>query len=95
MNYNLSDEDKKIVKGQFACWQELQGEKKSIAEAEKASKEKVAEVLDCKIGAAGKLFKLLQKKYDGSSEDEDIWTVIDSLFGGSEEEDSEETESEE
>ena len=89
MNYNLSAEDKKKVKGQFSAWLELQDEKKELAEAEKATKETVKDVLDCKLSQVGKLFKLMQKYYNGSAEDEeDIWSVMESIRSSDAEEDS-------
>lgn len=95
MNYNLSAEDKKKVKSQFSAWMEIQDEKKSLAEAEKATKETVKDVLDCKLSQVGKLFKLMQKYYNGSAEDEeDIWSVMESIRSSDAEEvsDSEEEE---
>lgn len=93
MNYNLSAEDKKKVKAQFSAWLELQDEKKELAEAEKATKETVKDVLDCKLSQVGKLFKLMQKYYNGAAEDEeDIWAVIESIRSGDAEEEAEETE---
>lgn len=92
MNYNLSAEDKKKVKAQFSAWLELQDEKKELAEAEKATKETVKDVLDCKLSQVGKLFKLMQKYYNGAAEDEeDIWAVIESIRSGDAEEETEET----
>lgn len=92
MNYNLSAEDKKKVKAQFSAWLELQDEKKELAEAEKATKETVKDVLDCKLSQVGKLFKLMQKYYNGAAEDEeDIWAVIESIRSGDTEEETEET----
>ena len=77
MEYNLTKEDKDIIKAQFSAWQEIQDEKKALSEAEKGSKEKVKEILDCKIGTVGKLFKLMQKRYNGDDEEEDIWSLIE------------------
>lgn len=97
MNYNLNAQDKKLVKAQFSAWLELQDEKKELADAEKAAKEAVKGVLDCKIGQVGKLFKLMQKYYNGAAEDEeDIWAVMENIRSEDEEEDeaSEETEEE-
>lgn len=89
MNYNLSAEDKKKVKNQFSAWMELQDEKKSLAEAEKATKETVKDVLDCNLSQVGKLFKLMQKYYNGSAEEEeDIWSVMESIRSSDAEEDS-------
>ncbi len=95
MEYNLTKEDKDIIKAQFSAWQEIQDEKKALSEAEKGSKEKVKEILDCKIGTVGKLFKLMQKRYNGDDEDEDIWAVLESLSSTSSGDDEEETEEEE
>lgn len=78
MNYNLSAEDKKKVKNQFSAWLEIQDEKKELSEAEKATKETVKDVLDCNLSQVGKLFKLMQKYYNGSAEDEeDIWNLLE------------------
>ena len=94
MEYNLTKEDKDIIKAQFSAWQEIQDEKKSLSEAEKSSKEKVSDILDCKIGVVGKLFKMMQKRYDGSDEDSDLWAVMESLTSASSP-DEDEDESEE
>ena len=91
MNYNLSAEDKKKVKAQFSAWLELQDEKKELAEAEKAAKESVKDILDCKIGQVGKLFKLMQKYYNGAAEEEeDIWAAMESIRSGDTEDEPEE-----
>jgi hypothetical protein len=80
MNYNLSSEDKKKVKTQFSAWLELQDEKKEIAEAEKSAKEAVKDIMECTIGQAGKLFSLMQKKYNAKlSDEEDIWAAMNSI----------------
>ena len=90
MNYNLNAQDKKLVKAQFSAWLELQDEKKELADAEKAAKEAVKNVLDCKIGQVGKLFKLMQKYYNGAAEDEeDIWAVMENIRSGDDEEEDE------
>lgn len=93
MNYNLDAEDKKKVKAQFSAWLELQDEKKEISDAEKATKETVKDVLDCTLGQVGKLFKLMQKYYNGAAEEEeDIWAVVESIRSGDAEEEKEEGE---
>ena len=98
MNYNLNAQDKKTVKAQFSAWLEIQDEKKELADAEKAAKEAVKDILDCKLGQVGKLFKLMQKYYNGAAEDEeDIWAVMESIRSSDsedEEPDIEETEEE-
>lgn len=92
MNYNLNAQDKKKVKAQFSAWLEIQDEKEELKDAEKATKEAVKDVLDCKLGQVGKLFKLMQKYYNGAAEDEeDIWAVIENIRSGDDEEESEET----
>lgn len=48
MNYNLTKEKIKEVKVQFESFLEIQDEKKALAEAEKETKEKVAEIIDGK-----------------------------------------------
>ena len=91
MNYNLSSEDKKKVKAQFSAWLELQDEKKEIAEAEKSAKETVKDIMECTIGQAGKLFSLMQKKYNAKlSDEEDIWAAMNSISNSDDED--EETE---
>lgn len=95
MNYNLSAEDKKKVKNLFNSWMEVQDEKKALSEAEKDTKETVKDILDCKLSQVGKLFKLMQKYYNGSAEEEeDIWSVMESIRSSDAEEvsDSEEEE---
>jgi hypothetical protein len=92
MNYNLNAQDKKKVKAQFSAWLEIQDEKEELKDAEKATKEAVKDVLDCKLGQVGKLFKLMQKYYNGAAEDEeDIWAVIENIRSGDDEEESDET----
>ena len=93
MNYNLSAEDKKKVKNLFNSWMEVQDEKKALAEAEKETKETAKDILDCKLGQVGKLFKLMQKYYNGAAEEEeDVWSVMESIRSSDAEEDSEEEE---
>lgn len=69
MNCNLTDEQVKDIKAQFSAYSELQDEKRALAEAEKDCKEKVAEIIDGKIGDAGKLLKLMLKLSDGAEDD--------------------------
>ena len=89
MNYNLSAEDKKKVKNLFNSWMEVQDEKKALAEAEKDTKETAKDILDCKLGQVGKLFKLMQKYYNGAAEEEeDVWSVMESIRSSDAEEDS-------
>ena len=95
MNYNISANDKKKVKAQFSAWLELQDEKKEISEAEKSAKETVKDILECTIGQAGKLFKLMQKKYNAElSTEEDIWAAMNSISGADENEDEDAEEGE-
>ena len=78
MNYNLTKEKIKEVKAQFESFLEIQDEKKALAEAEKETKEKVAEIIDGKKGDAAKLLKLMLKKYNSSLEvEEDIWSLLE------------------
>lgn len=96
MNYNLNAQDKKLVKAQFSAWLEIQDEKEELKDAEKATKEAVKDVLDCKIGQVGKLFKLMQKYYNGAAEDEeDIWAVMENIRSGDDEEEEEDSDEEE
>jgi hypothetical protein len=89
MNYNLNAQDKKKVKARFSAWLEIQDEKEELKDAEKAAKESVKDILDCKIGQVGKLFKLMQKYYNGAAEEEeDIWAAMESIRSGDAEEDS-------
>ena len=89
MNYNLSAEDKKKVKNLFNSWLEVQDEKKALSEAEKDTKETVKDILDCKLSQVGKLFKLMQKYYNGAAEEEeDVWSVMESIRSSDAEEDS-------
>lgn len=91
MNYNLSAQDKKLVKAQFSAWLEIQDEKKELAEAEKGIKETVKDVLDCNLKQVGKLFKLMQKYYNGAAEEEeDIWAAMESIRSGDTEDSEEE-----
>lgn len=78
MNYNLTKEKIKEVKVQFESFLEIQDEKKALAEAEKETKEKVAEIIDGKKGDASKLLKLMLKKYNSSLEsDQDVWSLLE------------------
>lgn len=78
MNYNLTKEKIKEVKAQFESFLEIQDEKKALAEAEKDTKEKVAEIIDGKKGDASKLLKLMLKKYNSNLEvEEDIWSLLE------------------
>lgn len=91
MNYNLTKEKIKEVKVQFESFLEIQDEKKALAEAEKETKEKVAEIIDGKKGDASKLLKLMLKKYNSSLEvEEDIWSLLELITSpnNSDEEDS-------
>lgn len=90
MEYNLTKEDKDIIKSQYSVWEEIQDEKKALSEAEKGTKEKVKEILDCKIGTVGKLFKLMQKRCNGDDEYEDIWAVLEGLSSGTSSDEEEE-----
>ena len=92
MNYNLNAQDKKTIKAQFSAWLELQDEKKELAEAEKSAKETVKDILECKIGQVGKLFKLMQKYYNGAAdEEEDIWAVMENIRSSDDEEEDEDS----
>ena len=96
MNYNLNAQDKKTIKAQFSAWLELQDEKKELAEAEKSAKETVKDILECKIGQVGKLFKLMQKYYNGAAEEEeDIWAVMENIRSSDDDEEAEDVEKEE
>ena len=78
MEYNLTKEKIKEIKTQFENFLEIQDEKKALAEAEKNTKEKVAEIIDGKKGDASKLLKLMLKKYNSDLEDEeDIWSLLE------------------
>lgn len=78
MEYNLTKEKIKEIKVQFENFLEIQDEKKALAEAEKNTKEKVADIIDGKKGDASKLLKLMLKKYNSDLEDEeDIWSLLE------------------
>ena len=61
MKVNLTDEEVKQIKTQFSAYSEIQDEKKALADAEKDCKEKVADIIEGKLGDAGKLLKLMLK----------------------------------
>lgn len=88
MNYNLNADEINTIKKSFSAWLELQDEKKSISEAEKDLKKQAAEAFDGNASQAGKLFKLLKKRYDNELEDEeDIWAAFECISStGSDEE---------
>lgn len=92
MNYNLTKEKIKEVKAQFESFLEIQDEKKALAEAEKDTKEKVAEIIDGKIGDASKLLKLMLKKYNSSLEsDQDVWSLLELITSPNNSEDEDES----
>lgn len=94
MNYNLTKEKIKEIKVQFESFLELQDEKKALSEAEKDTKEKVAEIIDGKIGDASKLLKLMLKKYNSSLEsDQDVWSLLELITSPNNSEDEDEDES--
>lgn len=80
MNCNLSPDEIKKVKTKFAAWQELQGEKKELSEAEKDVKNQAAEIIDGKVADVGKLFKAMQQMYDGVDNDlDEIGSVLECI----------------
>lgn len=80
MNCNLTPEEIKDVKTKFSAWQEIQGEKKELSEAEKDIKKEAAEIIDGKVSDVGKLFKALQQLYDGVDNDlDEIGAVLECI----------------
>lgn len=80
MNCNLTPDEIKEVKTKFSAWLEVQDEKKALADSEKELKKDVAEVIDGKVGDAGKLFKALKQLYDGEENDlDEIGSVLDCI----------------
>ena len=95
MKVNLTDEEVAAIKTQFSAYSELQDEKKALADAEKDCKEKVAEIIEGKIGDAGKLLKLMMKIADGAEDDlGELSLISDRIRGvsisGDDEEENEE-----
>ncbi len=90
MNCNLTPDEIKEVKTKFSAWLEVQDEKKALADSEKELKKDVAEVIDGKVGDAGKLFKALKQLYDGEENDlDEIGSVLDCIRNnGSDEDDA-------
>lgn len=96
MNCNLSPNEIKDVKTKFSAWQELQGEKKELSDAEKDIKKQAAEIIDCKVGDVAKLFKAMQKLYDGEENElDEIGSVLECIRSNGESDDEGEEESDE
>lgn len=91
MNCNLTPEEIKDVKTKFSAWLEIQGEKKELADAEKDIKKEVADIIDGKIGDAGKLLKALKQIYDGVDNNlDEIGAVLECIRSNGSEENSDE-----
>lgn len=88
MNYNLNADEINTIKKSFSAWLELQDEKENISEAERDLKKQAAEAFDGNASQAGKLFRLLKKRYDNELKDEeDIWAAFECILStGSDEE---------
>lgn len=80
MRYNLTKLEIKEIKVQFQAWQEIQAEKQALSEAEKDTKEKVSDILECKKTDVSKLFKALQQIEDGKDNDiDEIGSVLECI----------------
>lgn len=86
MKVNLTDEEVKQIKTQFSAYSEIQDEKKALADAEKDCKEKVADIIEGKLGDAGKLLKLMLKISSGAEDDLGELSLISDRIRGLEEE---------
>lgn len=86
MKVNLTDEEVKQIKTQFSAYSEIQDEKKALADAEKDCKEKVADIIEGKLGDAGKLLKLMLKISSGAEDDLGELSLISDRIRGLKEE---------
>jgi hypothetical protein len=86
MKVNLTDEEVKQTKTQFSAYGEIQDEKKALADAEKDCKEKVADIIEGKLGDAGKLLKLMLKISSGAEDDLGELSLISDRIRGLKEE---------
>ena len=77
---NLSPNEITKVKTSFSAYEELVSRKKELAEEEKAIKSDVANVIDGKIGDAGKLLKaMLQQYQNGENDLDEVGAVLDCI----------------
>lgn len=77
---NLSLDEIAQVKTSFSAYEELVSRKKELAEEEKAIKADVANVIDGKIGDAGKLLKaMLQQYQNGENDLDEVGAVLDCI----------------
>lgn len=77
---NLSPDEIAQVKISFSAYEELVSRKKELAEEEKAIKADVANVIDGKIGDAGKLLKaMLQQYQNGENDLDEVGAVLDCI----------------
>ena len=80
MNCNLTPDEITQVKTKFAAWQELQGEKKELSDAEKDIKKQAAEIIDGKVTDVAKLFKAMQQIEDGLDNDlDEVGAVLECI----------------
>ena len=77
---NLSPDEIAQVKTSFSAYEELVSRKKELAEEEKAIKADVANVIDGKIGDAGKLLKAMLLQYQNGENDlDEVGAVLDCI----------------
>lgn len=65
MNVNLTAEQWAEFKIKFEAWQEVQSRKKELSDENKAICKDAASILDAKASMAQKIFKDMQKKWNG------------------------------
>ena len=73
-NLTLDPEEKKMVQSDFQSWMEIQDRRKELTSENKDIVENSARVLGVKGAVVGKLFKVLQKRFEeGEDELEDLY----------------------
>lgn len=78
----LTNEDRTMVKANFANWLDIQDNKKTVAQEEKDLKEDTAKIMNTKPGKIGKLFKVLKNRMEkGVDEVDELQTLMVDLEG--------------
>lgn len=80
MNCNLTSEQIKELKAKFSAWMELQSEKKELNESDKDIRSQAAEIFEGKASDCAKLFKAMQKMYDGQENElDELGSVLECI----------------
>lgn len=80
INVNLTPEQWAEFKVKFEAWQEIQSRKKELSEENKAICKDAAAILDAKTTMAQKIFKDMQKKWNGEEpESYEVSSVLEQL----------------